>query len=213
MSVTVSDCLKLTSLQESKVLAGHKGLNNIVTAVSVLEYADCSILADGFFIGNEIIITAFVSVKDDVEEQCRVIRRLAEGGEVGIILYYVGIFLPKVDQKIMDVANELNFPLICMPTDRFDFRYSDVISEIYEFIFKDQMEETYFVSGMLDRIAQLQEIQLTIDTVLRMLSDRLRCTLILCNRRYEYLGSASWPMAARWNYKNILEKVSHVLPY
>ena len=39
MAITVSDCLRLPSLREAKVVAGHKGLNKFVTTVSVLEYA------------------------------------------------------------------------------------------------------------------------------------------------------------------------------
>ncbi|HWQ29666.1 MAG TPA: PucR family transcriptional regulator ligand-binding domain-containing protein [Negativicutes bacterium] len=207
MSVTVADCLKLTALREAKVMAGSGGLDKIVTAVTVLEYADYSVLVDGLFIGNEIIITAFVSIKDDVEAQCKIISRIAEMGEVGLILYYVGIFVPEIDQRLIDTANELEFPLICMPQDRFDFRYSEVISEIYEMIFKDRMNEQYFVPGVLEQISQLQQRQRTADAVLRMLSDRLRCTLLICDRRYELQSNASWPMAARWDYEEFLNRL------
>lgn len=206
MSITVADCLKLSALRDAKVAAGCGGLNKIVSAVSVLEYADASFLVDGLFIGNELIITAFVSVKDDVEAQCKAVRRLHEGGEVGLILYYVGIFVSCLDKRLLQTADELNFPLICMPENRFDFRYSEAISEILEMVVKDQMQETYFVTGILDRIAQLQERQRTIGAVMRMLSDRLRCTLLLADHRLEQRGFAAWPMAAGWAYQEILDK-------
>ncbi len=76
MSVTVADCLKLSSLREAKLVAGQRGLNNIVAYVSVLEYANVAALVDCLFMGNELIITAFISVMDDVESQCAVLRRL-----------------------------------------------------------------------------------------------------------------------------------------
>lgn len=209
MSISVADCLKLTSLREAKVLAGSNGLNRIVTAVSVIEYADCSVLVNDFFVGNTIMITAFTSVKDDVDSQCSVIRRMAKMGEVGLILYYVGIFLPKVDKKLIDTANELDLPLICMPLNRFDFRYSEAISEIYEAILKNQMKESYYVPSMLDCISQLPDRQRTIDTVLRMLSDRLHCTLLLCNQMYDLQTSAAWPIAVRWDYQEILERIKN----
>ena len=44
MGLTVRDCLHLPSLREAKVVAGHKGLDQYVTAVSVLEYAKVCIL-------------------------------------------------------------------------------------------------------------------------------------------------------------------------
>jgi DNA-binding PucR family transcriptional regulator len=211
----VSDCLKLSALREAKVVAGHGGLNKIVSAVSVLEYADTSLLVDGLFIGNELIISALVSIKDDVEAQCKLIRRLNEVGEVGLILYYVGIFVLCLDKQLLKVADELDFPLICMPENRFDFRYSEVISEILGIVIKDQMRETYFVTGIIDRITQLQERQQTIGAVMRMLSDRLHCTLLLANHTLEQRGFAAWPMASRWAYNDILDgylKEQQLLP-
>lgn len=205
MSITIADCLKMTSLREAKILAGSGGLNKIVTAVSVLESADNSIITGDLFFGNEIIITAFISIKDDIKAQCDVIQRLSESGEVAIILYYVGIFLPEVDNQLLDLANKLNLPLICMPTDRFDYRYSEVISEVYEAIFQDKKKETYFVTNMINRIAQLREWHHTIDTVLRIISDHLRCTFLLCNRMYEQKSAASWPMSSRWDYQEVLD--------
>lgn len=206
MSIMVSDCLNLPALREAKVVAGRGGLSKIVSSVSVLEYADISLLVDGLFLGNELIISALVSIKDDVEAQCRLIRRLHEVGEVGLILYYTGIFVSCLDKQLLQTADELDFPLICMPENRFDFRYSEAISEILGLVIKDQMKETYFVTGIIDRITQLQEKQQTIGAVMRMLSDRLHCTLLLANHNMEQRGFAAWPMASRWAYKEILEE-------
>ncbi len=206
MSVTVYDCLKLSALRQSKVVAGHKGLNRIVSAVSVLEYADASLLSDELFLGNELIISALISIKDSTEAQCKLIRRLHEGGEVGLILYYLGIFVPKLDEQLLKTADELDFPLICMPENRFDFRYSEAISEILGLIIKDQMKETYFVTGIIDRISQLQERHQTIGAVMRMLSDRLRCSLLLVNYNMEQRGFSSWPMASHFTHKEILDE-------
>lgn len=204
MSITVSDCLKLSALREAKVVAGHGGLNKIVSGVSVLEYADASLLTDGLFLGNELIISALTSIKDNVDEQCRIIRRLHEGGEVGLILYYLGVFVLSLDKRVLQTADELDFPIICMPESRFDLRYSEAISEILELVIKDQMKETYFVTGIINRITQLQKGQQTIGAVMRMLSDRLHCTLLLANHNMEQRGFATWPMASRWTYKEIL---------
>lgn len=204
MSITVADCLKLPALQEAAVIGGSNGLNKIVTAVSVLEYSEVSVLKKDLFIGNELLITAFVSVKDNVEKQCEVLRRLGEVGVVALVLYYVGIFVPKVDDKLIKTADELNLPLIIMPKNRFDYRYGEVISEVLETIFKDQSKETYFVPSMLDRISQLPERHCTISSVLRMLSDRLRYSLLLADKNMNPVAEASWPMGIQWNCNEII---------
>ncbi|MBQ4339672.1 MAG: PucR family transcriptional regulator ligand-binding domain-containing protein, partial [Firmicutes bacterium] len=108
MSVTVSDLLNLPSLKQAKVVAGSGGLNKIVSTISVLETVDPSILIDGLFsqgeyFGSEIVITGFINCINDVDCQCANIKRLAEGGDVGIILFYVGIYRPKIDQRLIDL--------------------------------------------------------------------------------------------------------------
>ena len=115
MSLTVADCLKLPSLQDAKVIAGQNGLGKIVSSVSVLEYARVFAMADALFLGNELIITAFTSVMDDVDAQCNAIRRLNEVGEAAVILYYVGYYVKTVNPRLIAVADELNFPLFIMP--------------------------------------------------------------------------------------------------
>lgn len=105
MSVTVEDLLSLPSLRRAEVLGGAKGLLRIVSSISVLESVDPGILIDelfpqGEFFGSEIVITGFVNILEDVERQCANIRRMAEGGEVGLILFYVGVYLPRVDDRL-----------------------------------------------------------------------------------------------------------------
>lgn len=110
MSVTVSDLLKLPSLRQAKILGGVGGLKKVVSSISVLEATDPSSLVDelfphGKYSGSEIVITGFLHCVDDVDRQCSNLRRLIDGGEVGLVLYYVGIYLPKVDQKLIDIAD------------------------------------------------------------------------------------------------------------
>ena len=40
MSIMVSDLLKLPSLRQAEVVGGHRGLNKIVSSISVLEGTD-----------------------------------------------------------------------------------------------------------------------------------------------------------------------------
>lgn len=198
MSVTVADLMKLPCLQEAEVIAGRAGLNRIVSSVSVLEYADVSKLSDELFknnefYGSEIVITGFINIKDDVDAQCANIQRLCEAGEVGIILYYVGIFMPGIDPRLIELSDSLGFPLICMPKNRMNLRYSEVICEVMEAIYKDHLTETYFISEILERIAQLPDHQRSIDTVLKMLSDRIRTTAVMTDLTGHVLNAASWP--------------------
>ncbi len=212
MSVTVNDLLKLPCLKESEVLAGHGGLYKIVASISVLEYADVSALQNDLFNNNEfrggeIVISGLVNIKDNVDAQCANIRRLAQVGEVGLILYYVGIFMPRVDQRLIDTANELDFVLICMPKNRMDLRYSEAISEVMEAIFKDQNDNVYFANEILERVSHLPRSQRNIETVLKMASDRLHISLFLTDASYHVLNSVAWPRTLNLNLEELIKQM------
>ena len=212
MSVTVADLLELPSLREARLAAGRGGLNKLVSSISVLEYADPSILQDALFknnefYGSEVVITGFMNIPNDVEAQCANIRRLAEAGEVGLILYYVGVFLPRVDRKLLELADELDFALIVMPENRMDQRYSEVICEVMEAIFKDQNTSAALVSDILDRASLLPEHQRTVDTVLKLLSDRTRASAVLTDGAGRVLNAVAWPRTAAVDLEERLRRL------
>lgn len=155
MSVKVSDCLKLPALRDAKVIAGKKGLNRTVTAITVIELADTSALRNDLLVGNELLLSALVSIKDDIDMQCRLIRHLHSVGEAALVIYYVGVFVPEIDPRLVETANEVGFPLIIMPYGKLNFRYSDVISEVMELVITDRKQEKYYVPEIVDRISQL----------------------------------------------------------
>lgn len=202
MSVTIENMLRLPCFENATVEAGTAGLKNIVSSISVLEYSEPTNVQGLFFeknkvyLGGELVITGFINIKDDVKAQCESIRRVHAAGDVGLIIYYVGIILQKIDQKVLDTANALNFPIICMPKNRLDLRYSEVISDVMEMIIRDQKQQKYFVGEMLERISRMQVSQRKMENVLRIISDRIRSTLILTDRQYEVLQAAAWPMSA-----------------
>ncbi len=188
----------MPSLRSARLAAGRGGLNKLVSSISVLEYADPNILQDALFrnnefYGSEIVITGFMNIPKDVEAQCANIRRLAEAGEVGLILFYVGVFMPRVDQALLDLADELDFALIVMPENRMDQRYSEVICEVMEAIFKDQNSAASLVGDILGRVSLLPEHQRTLDTVLRLLSDRTRASAALMDQAGHVLSAIPWP--------------------
>ncbi|MFR1722623.1 PucR family transcriptional regulator [Emergencia timonensis] len=200
MSITVADCLKLPSLREAKVIAGAGGINRDVSCVSVLEHVDLFMLEqEGFFLGSQIIISALTSIKDDIEAQCKLIQLLSDSGEVGLILYYVGIFVKEVNPKVIEIADKLDFPLIMMPPNRYNHRYSDFISEAMRIITDNQRQEISIVPNIINQIVHLKAHNRNIETVLRILSDRLRCSLLLADWKGNVCGFAPWPFGAEWD--------------
>lgn len=209
MSITVRDCLKLPSFSQARVVAGTAGLSRSVNSVTVLEYADISVISADLFINHEMCITAFSSIKNDPEAQCAILRRMRDVGIVAVVLYYIGIFIPSLDERLIVTANEIGLPLICMPYNRFDFRYGEVINDVMLAIYRDQEKETRFVPELLDNISHMQEGRRTIRNILQMLSDRLHCSLLLVDQSGTLRGESHWPLATDWNDQILLDLLQH----
>lgn len=196
--MTVGDVLKLPCMVGAEVVAGRKGLNKPVESVNVLEYAWPTELLNRFFRsitfdGNDLLISALASIAEDVDAQCENIRRFHAVGSVGLVLYYVGIIVQEIDQRLIDECDRLDFPLICMPRGQAGLRYSEVISEVLFEVYREQQREQFFVSTLLDRISGLPAQQRSMDTLLRMLSEHLRVSVILTEQRRELNTVAYWP--------------------
>ena len=94
MSLTVRRILDLPSMRGAKLVAGAAAADRTVSSVSVLEYSipnetQHQLFSAINFEGNELVITAFANICNDTEAQKAVIRRLAEAGEIGILLYWL----------------------------------------------------------------------------------------------------------------------------
>lgn len=198
MSITIEQALKLPSLRKAKVLAGKNSLDKNILTVNVLECSELTqevgFLIDNIkYVGSELAITSFYGIRNDVESQLETIRLLSKIGVIGLVLYYVGIIMPKVDERLVQLADEMNFPLIVMPQDVATLRYSDVISEVSELIIKDQMMETNYSVELLEQMSKLPPEQRTIDSMLYLISNRLHATIIITDNNYKLLNVASWP--------------------
>ena len=211
MSLTVSQLLKLPCLRRARVLAGRKSLDRIVTSVTVLEYSNPTQMQKKLFEsidfwGSEIILTGFCNIADDVEAQCSNIRMFAMAGEVGIVLYYVGLILPRVDPRVIQVAEELDFVLICMPENEPNLRYGELIHEAMDAIVRDELNNPTFTVDLLEQMTKVPPSQQSVKTILRITSDRLRASAVITDSEYQVLSEASWPRNQNISWAELLRR-------
>ena len=208
MSVTISDLLKLPALQRAKVVAGHGGIEKIISSVSVLETVDHLIIDDYAYKqdnlgGSEIVITGFLNARDDAEVQLQIIRQLMTSGEAGLIWYYIGVFVAEIPQEIINYANANDFVIICMPSNQHNLRYGDAINDIMTAIIHDRDGNDNLTVTLLDTIARLPEKQRNVGTMVRLISERLHISIVLLNAQLMPLYEAAWPGECTGFHQNI----------
>lgn len=123
----VKDILNKDGLEGCQLVAGKYGINREVTSVSVLEVTDERI--KNWVIEGEIYITAFYSILDNVELQKKVIKSLYEANASALIICHMDIILKSLDVSVINLCNELSFPLIIAESNK---SYVDIINPIYE---------------------------------------------------------------------------------
>ncbi|WP_395150477.1 PucR family transcriptional regulator [uncultured Allofournierella sp.] len=202
MSVTVKRALELPSLRQAVVLAGQSCLDRPITGVTVFEPA-CPSPEPGAFEGGELVLTCFSTMVQNPQSQCDALRSLSAAGQSALVLFYVGIVMPEVPQELVQLAQELEFPLLVMPAQQ-ALRYSEVISDVMEAILLDQTDDSHLLGDVVEHMTLLPAHQQTVDTVLQLVSDRLRATVLLLDGEGQVLGAAAWPRGIQTDVADLL---------
>ena len=123
-----------------------------------------------------------------MEQQCETIQHLHDLGELGLILYYVGIVLPDIPEEVLALAEAQGFIIICMPRNDYSLRYNEVIYEVMEAIVSNQGVNDRFVKETLEKVSLLPEHLRSVEITLKMLSDRLKANIVLTNSHFEIVN-------------------------
>lgn len=213
MGVKVKDLLQLPSLREAEVLTGEENLARSVTSLSFLEVSDMLFFSKNVqmdqkeYYAGELLIGSFYSIKEDVAKQCEAVQILHDLGEIGIILYYVGIVLPELSPKVIQLAEKLGFMIICMPKNDPSLRYNEVIYEVMNAIITKQSANDSFVNEILEKVSLLPEHLRSVEMTIKMLADRLKTNIILTTSHFEIINQVMWPRNSTLGVQKIIEEL------
>ncbi len=212
MSVTIRDVMKLPCMKNAEVVAGKTGLDNPVTAVSVLEYSSYSdeqekLFSELNYEGSDITITAFSFLAGDNDKILNEIKNSYATGEAGVIIYYFDLFTKKLEQRVIDYADDVGYPIIVMPRDQFQLRYSEAISEIQGLIIDDQLKNENFDIEIMETFVSLPKNQQNVSTIMKLLSNYLHRTFIATESDGSIAAFAGWPMILEREAEDILRSI------
>ncbi|NPV43413.1 MAG: hypothetical protein HPY70_05455 [Firmicutes bacterium] len=121
---TVVDLLKLPCLEQSYLVAGFNGIFNIVKRMDILETPYPEV--EQFLEPNEFLFTTFWNSKNDKSNRINLVKAMIKNKCAGIGIMPEPNLNGKIDQEIIDLANEFSFPVLYLP---YSIRWSDVISQ------------------------------------------------------------------------------------
>lgn len=132
--ITVKDLLKLESMKEFKVIAGEKGLDNVIDYVEILDYEftkGASMDRKSVFDGRSIVLTSLLFAKDEPELILDAVKRL-KAFNVSAMAYKT-TFFGRLPEEVLEYADRESFAILQFGGDEFFERVIfDILSAVNE---------------------------------------------------------------------------------
>lgn len=122
--VPLRDVLKIDTMAETTVLAGRSGLDRVVTRLNVMEVPD---IVD-WVRPHALLVTAGYPLVDLSEERFVELVRALDEHQVTALGIKVGRYLEAVPPAVLDVADDLGFPLLALSAD---MAFDDLLEQVH----------------------------------------------------------------------------------
>ena len=131
MKMTVKDCLELDVFKPCVIASGNRSLKNSVLSISVMDAADYKTAVKNNGVKDQLVLTSFYGMKDDVKLQVKVVKALADKGVSGIVLFHSIHGVTPENAPVVEAAEACGLPMIILTVGN-KSEYSDVIEQVME---------------------------------------------------------------------------------
>ncbi len=133
MGISLQEALKLNGFNNAVIRAGHDGLYRVVRWVHVADVPE----AAEWVQGGELLFITGIGIKKNTEALVGLVRALAAKCLAGLVIN-TGPYIKEIPQRVLDVADELSFPVLELP---WKVKLVDITHTICSRIVAKQMEE------------------------------------------------------------------------
>ncbi len=128
--LTIRQLRELPLLAESTLVAGESGLDREILWAAVVDIPQ----ADDWVRADELLLTTFFGLREDVEGQVRLVRQLIEKRVAGMVVA-TGAYVMRTPDEVRCVADAAGFPILEMP---WHVPFEDIVRVISEHSLNDQ---------------------------------------------------------------------------
>lgn len=112
----IKDLFQIESFYGSNLIAGKNAGDSEIKSISVLEVTGEKI--KDWVLEDQLYITSFYAIIQNIEEQKSVIRTLSLNGASGIVICHLDMFLKEINEEVIELCDTLNFPLIVVDSNK-----------------------------------------------------------------------------------------------
>ncbi|MCZ7661512.1 MAG: PucR family transcriptional regulator ligand-binding domain-containing protein [Thermoleophilia bacterium] len=180
MGLTVREAMTMWPVNQAQLLAGAKGLENMISWVHVVEVFD----EPYFPAPNILLCTTGYGLRDNEDLQRRVITTSRDVG-VAAILLKTGYELKQVPDNLIALADEFDVPLLRFPQQ---FPFSDVSRSLAGGLLEKDVEIMRDGQTLFRQMLEAKLGGRGFQEVTRILGQTLAATAFIANRRGEVLA-------------------------
>jgi PucR family transcriptional regulator, purine catabolism regulatory protein len=164
-AVTVREVLTLPVLAGSTVVAGAEGLGRVVSGVNVMEVPDI----ESFVKSGELMLTTAYPLRDHPEDLGDLVRTLSRLG-LAALGVKSGRYLEAIPQAMIEVADELSFPLIALTGNT---SFNDVIGSVLAVVLSEYGADPAGAEAIRERLTGVALSGGGLDEIARTLAGAL----------------------------------------
>ncbi|OPL08198.1 MAG: hypothetical protein AVO33_01450 [delta proteobacterium ML8_F1] len=179
--ITVREALGIGGLRMGRVVAGHSGLENVVKNVSVIEVPE----AEKWFKGNEIWLTTFFNIRDDVDKQIKMLESMAANRSAALVICYAQTYMKELPKSFLERADQLALPVILLPEE---IAYIEVIFPILEELISRETKNLHYTIEVHEKLSNIVFAGNDISKVSRELSGILNRPVRIVNARFQLVS-------------------------
>ena len=114
--------------------------------------------------------------------------------------------MPDIADEVLELAESLNFIIICMPRNDYSLRYNEVIYEVMEAIVSNQNVNEHFVNESLEKVSAPEHLR-SVEITLKLLSDRMKANIVLTNSDLDIINRVMWPRNSSLDVANLIRSM------
>lgn len=185
MSLTVFDMMQLPPINLGTLVAGENGLDNNIELITVIEYPESS----EFLEQHLCAISSMTAIAYDIDKQLSLIKLLKNNNASAMILFNVGVVMPSISPQLIELCNELDFPLINMPLH---ISYYDVVKAVIDKLLSYQVQKLQESVNIYETyMTQLLKHDNNYSSLLDILSKTIQHTVLFFNHNQKCVYSSN----------------------
>lgn len=180
MAIRIHEALQLPIMQKTKLVAGVKGLQNLIEWVTIVEVIDdIHRLQEG-----EFLITTGFGLRENEEKRIEFEKLLSLGKLSGVALY-TGFYLEEIPRSFIEIADQHALPLIEIPPS---INFSMISKELLVQIVNKQSQILEHTLRIHQDFTRLVLDHQGFDPITQTLSQMINASVILTNKQREVIS-------------------------